>query len=155
MGIITAVSFHWLITCLLICVVNILQIAADPGQDHLLRSFFFYRQTTKLWTWCRNLWYKHIMISIWSTPVQCWCFPIMHDEGWMCVYRGIKHLFWCKLCRIPYFSGCYLMHICFVRIFLCFFFFVSCIKQLDMRIYDAECAWRSYNTASSDDKTYL
>ena len=36
-----------------------------------------------------------------------------------------------------------------------FFFFDSCIKQLDMRIYDAEYVCRLYNTASSDDKTYL
>ena len=35
------------------------------------------------------------------------------------------------------------------------FFFDSCIKQLDMRIYDAEYVYRLYNTASSDDKTYL
>lgn len=48
MGIMIAVFLDCLVTCLLICVVNILQIAAHPGQNHLLRSFFFYLQTTEL-----------------------------------------------------------------------------------------------------------
>ena len=34
------------------------------------------------------------------------------------------------------------------------FFIDSCIKQLDMRIYDAEYVCRLHNTASSDDKMY-
>ena len=45
--IIWAANVQWMIYCLLICVVNTLQIAAGPEHDSWLRTFAFYLQTIR------------------------------------------------------------------------------------------------------------